>query len=332
MTYRQRTMRAMSACVAAMCATYAPVRAQTQTPPPAYPVKPVRIIAPNGVGDTADILARLIGQKVGERLGRQFVVDNRPGAAGQLGLELAARAVPDGYTISMGQGTNLAITPHTYKNPRYDPLKDFVPIAVVATSYSALVVHPGTPFKTVKELIAYGRANPDKLTAASGSELGFQHLSFELLRLQSGARFVHVAYKGSAAVVSDLISGQVDLSMSSYTAFAPHIRSGRMRMLAITNPTRVALLPNVPALAEFVPGYDMRGWYGFVAPAAVPRDIVALLNAEINRATAQPDVRDKLINAGLDIPSESPEYFADLIRRESAKFAKLVRDAGLKPQ
>ena len=319
--------RAFGACMGlAACAGYA--HAQSQN----YPAKAVRIICPNGVGDTADILARLIGVKVGERLNRQFIVDNRSGAAGQLGLELAARAVPDGYTIATGQGTSLAIVPHTYKNPRYDPLKDFAHIAVVATSYSALVVHPGTPFKTIKDLIAYGRANPNKLIAASGSELGFQHLSFELLRLQSGARFVHVPYKGSAAIVSDQISGQVDLSMSSYTAFAPHIRSGRMRMLAITNPTRVPLLPHVPALAEFVPGYDMRGWYGFVAPAAVPREIVNLLNAEINRATSLPDVRDKLILAGLDIPSESPEYFTDLIRRESAKFGKLVRDAGLTPQ
>lgn len=310
------------------------VHAQTAAPgsAPVYPAKTVRVICTNGVGDTADILARLIGVKVGERLGRQFIIDNRAGAAGQLGLELAARAAPDGYTISMGQGTNLAIVPHTYKTLRYDPLKDFASIAVVATSYSALVVHPGTPFKSIKELIAYGRANPNKLIAASGSELGFQHLSFELLRLQSGARFVHVPYKGSAAIVSDLISGQVDLSMSSYTAFAPHIRSGRMRMLAITNPTRVALLPNTPALAEFVPGYDMRGWYGFVAPAAVPREIITLLNAEINRATAQPDVREKLHLAGLDIPSEPPEYFADLMKRESAKFGKLVRDAGLTPQ
>jgi tripartite-type tricarboxylate transporter receptor subunit TctC len=319
--------RAVCACLwAAACGGYA--QAQSQN----YPVKIVRVICPTGVGDTGDILARLIGLKVGERLGRQFVVDNRPGAAGQLGLELAARAAPDGYTLSMGQGTNLAIVPHTYKNPRYDTLRDFAPVAVVATSYSALVVHPGTPFKTVKELIAYGRASPDKLTAASGSELGFQHLSFELLRLQSGAKFVHIAYKGSAAIVSDLISGQVDVSMSSYTAFAPHIRSGRMRLLAITNPVRVPLLPNVPALAEAVPGYDMRGWYGFVAPAAVPREIVALLNTEINRATAQPDVREKLTLAGLDIPAEPPEYFADLIRRESAKFGKLVRDAGLTPQ
>lgn len=297
-----------------------------------YPVKTVRVIAPVGVGDTGDILARLITQKVGERLGRQFVVDNRPGAAGQLGLELAARAVPDGYTLSMGQGTNLAIVPHTYKAPRYEPLRDFAPIAVVATSYSAFVVHPGTPFKSMRDVITFARANPNKLTAASGSELGFQHLSFELLRVQTGVRLVHVAYKGSAAIVSDLISGQIDVSMSSYTAFAPHIRSGRMRMLAITNPTRVALLPNTPAMAETVPGYDMRGWYGFVAPAAVPREIITLLNAEINRATSLPEVRDKLVQAGLDIPAESPEYFADLIKRESAKFAKLVKDAGLTPQ
>ena len=297
-----------------------------------YPVKTVRVIAPVGVGDTGDILARVITQKVGERLGRQFVVDNRPGAAGQLGLELAARAVPDGYTISMGQGTSLAIVPHTYKAPRYEPLRDFAPIAVVATSYSVFVVHPGTPFKSMRDVITFARANPNKLTAASGSELGFQHLSFELLRVQTGVRLVHVAYKGSAAIVSDLISGQIDVSMSSYTAFAPHIRSGRMRMLAITNPTRVALLPNTPAMAETVPGYDMRGWYGFVAPAAVPREIITLLNAEINRATSLPDVRDKLVQAGLDIPSESTEYFTDLIRRESAKFAKLVKDAGLTPQ
>lgn len=181
-------------------------------------------------------------------------------------------------------------------------------------------------------MIAFARANPNKLTAASGSELGFQHLSFELLRVQTGVRLTHVAYKGSAAIVSDLISGQIDVSMSSYTAFAPHIRAARMRMLAITNPTRVALLPNTPAMAETVPGYDMRGWYGFVAPSAVPRDVITLLNAEINRAASLPDVREKLALAGLDTPSESPEYFADLIKRESAKFSKLVRDSGLTPQ
>lgn len=313
-------------CVVACLVCMAGAQAQN------YPAKPVRVILPYGVGDTGDIVARLVGQKIGERLGRQFVVDNRPGAAGQLGLELAARALPDGYTIAVGQGTNLAIVPHTYKSPRYDALKDFAPIAVVAASYSAMVVHPATSFKSVKDLIAYARANPGKLTFASGSEGGFQHLSFELLRLQAGFRYLHVPYKGSASIVSDLISGQVDASMSSYTAFAPHIKSGRMRMLAITNPKRVALLPDVPTVAEFVPGYEMRGWYGFIAPAAVPREIITLLNAEINRATALPDVRDKLIAAGLEIPSESPEYFADMIKREYAKFERLVREAGLKPQ
>lgn len=297
-----------------------------------YPAKTVRIILPYGPGDTGDVMARLVAQKMSERLNRPFVVENRPGAAGQLGLELAARAVPDGYTIAVGQGTNLAIVPHTYKVRRYDALKDFAPIAVVVLSYSAMVVHPATPFKSVKDIIAYARANPGKLTYASGSEGGFQHLSFELLRVQSGFRYVHVPYKGSASIIPDLMSGQVDVAMSSYTAVAPHIHAGRLRIIGITNPRRVALLPNVPTLAEAVPGYDMRGWYGFVAPAAVPREIVTFLNAEINRAASSPEVREKLVHAGLDVPSESPEFFGELIKRESAKFAKLVRDAGLTPQ
>jgi tripartite-type tricarboxylate transporter receptor subunit TctC len=267
-----------------------------------------------------------------ERLGRTFVVENRPGAAGQLGLELAARAVPDGYTLAVGQGTNLAIVPHTYKVRRYDALKDFAPIAVVVLSYSAMVVHPATPFQSVKDIIAYARANPGKLTYASGSEGGFQHLSFELLRVQSGFRYVHVPYKGSASIVPDLVSGQVDVAMSSYTAVAPHINAGRLRIIGVTNPKRVALLPNVPALAEAVPGYDMRGWYGFVAPAGVPRATVLFLNTEINRASGSPEVREKLMTAGLEVPSESPEFFAELIRREHAKFGKLVREAGLVAQ
>ena len=210
--------------------------------------------------------------------------------------------------------------------------RDFAPVSLVGYGAFVLVVHPSIAARNVNDLIALAKASPGKFTMASAGVGNMAHLSGELFMSLTGTRFVHVPYKGSAAIVSDLISGQVDLSMSSYTAFAPHICSGRMRMLAITNPTRVPLLPNVPALAEFVPGYDMRGWYGFVAPAAVPREIVNLLNVEINRATALPDVRDKLIQAGLDIPSDSAEYFTDLIRRESAKFGKLVRDAGLTPQ
>ncbi len=297
-----------------------------------YPERPIRIIVPFPAGDAADILARLVGQKLTAHLGQQVIVDNRAGAAGQLGLDLAARAAPDGYTITVGQGGNLVIAPHTYRKLAYDPLKDFAPVALLVANGLVLVVHPSAPFKNVKDLISYAKANPDKLTFASNGEGGFVHLSFELLRVQAGFTYLHVPYKGGAPSLTDLMGGQVDASMPTLASVAAHVRSGKLRMLGTTNPMRLPQFADVPTIAETVPGYESRGWFGFVAPAAVPREVIVLLNQEINRAMGLADVREKIITAGFAIDTGTPEYFAATIKNDYAKYGKLVRDIGLQPQ
>src|SRR2546427_371520 len=297
-----------------------------------YPTKPIKIVIPFPPGNTMDIMTRLIGPKMTERMGQQIIVENRPGASGMLGLEFVARAAPDGYTIAAGQGGNLTVLPHTSKNISYDPLKDFAPIAVSTTNYLGIVANPEVPFKSVAEMIAYAKANPGKLTVATNGEGGFPHLAFEHLRLMGGFSFTHVPYKGSAAIATDVIGGQVQAAIDGITGLTPHIRSGRLRLLAITSPTRAALWPDTPAAAEDVPGYESGGWFGYVAPAGTPRDIVLKLNGEINRAIQQPDVAEKLVSAGLIIVAESPEYFSALLKNDFMKYGKLVRDIGYRPQ
>jgi tripartite-type tricarboxylate transporter receptor subunit TctC len=297
-----------------------------------YPSKPIRIIIPFPPGNTIDIMARLIGPKMTERLGQNVIVDNRAGASGQLGLELGARAAPDGYTLIAGQGGNLVVMPHTYKKIPYDPLKDFAPIALSTTNFLALVVHPSVPFRSVKDLIAYAKANPNRLTFASNGEGGFPHMTIELFRVMAGFTYVHVPYKGSAQIATDLIGGHVDAAIDGITGLTPHIRSGRLRLLAITNPARVPQFDGTPTIAETLPGYDSRGWFGFLAPAGTPREIVTLLNQEINRAIALPDVKEKLVSAGLIVVTEPPEFFTATIKSDYAKYGKLIRDIGFQPQ
>jgi len=297
-----------------------------------YPSKPIKIVIPFPPGNTTDIMSRLIGPKITERLGQQVIVENRPGASGMLGLDFVAKAAPDGYTIAAGQGGNLVVLPHTSKNIPYDALKDFVPIAVSTTNYLGIVANPDAPFKTVGEMIAYAKANPGKLTVATNGEGGFPHLAFEQLRVSGGFTFTHIPYKGSAQIVTDVIGGQVQAAIDGITGLAPHARSGRVRLLAITNKTRVALWPGVPTAAEDVPGYESGGWFGYVAPARTPREIVLKLNEEINRAMKLPEVSEKLIAAGLIVVAESPEYFGDIIRSDYAKYGKLMRDIGFQPQ
>lgn len=297
-----------------------------------YPAKPVRIIAPFPPGNTADILGRLIGQQLSERLGEQFIVDNRPGASGQIGLLLAAKAAPDGYTLTIGQGGNIAIAPHTYKKLPYDTLKDFIPVAQLATNYLALAVHPSVPFRSMKDFITYAKAHPNKLTFASNGEGGFPHLAMELLRTQAGFTYLHVPYKGSGQIVSELLGGQVDAAFDGYTGLAPYVRAGKLRLLGISSPKRSALLPNVPAISETVPGYEFLGWFGFLAPAGTPREIIMLLNREINQAMTTQAVREQMTLAGLDVVMRPPEFFTETIRRDDAKFGKLVRDIGFKPR
>ncbi|HTO47631.1 MAG TPA: tripartite tricarboxylate transporter substrate binding protein [Burkholderiales bacterium] len=297
-----------------------------------YPSKPIKLIVPFPPGNTIDIMSRLIAPKMSERLGQQVVVENRPGASGMLGLGIVAKSAPDGYTIGAGQGGTLAVLPHTSKNISYDALKDFVPIAVSTTNYLGIVANPSAPFKSVGEMVAYAKANPGKLTVATNGEGGFPHLVFEHLRSMTGFTYTHVPYKGSAAIASDIIGGQVQVGIDGITGMTPHINSGRLKLLAVTNKTRVALWPDTPAAAEDVPGYDAGGWFGYIAPAGTRRDIVLKLNDEINRAMKSPDVSEKLVGAGLIVVAEPPEFFAELLKEDFAKYGKLVNDIGFVPQ
>ena len=297
-----------------------------------YPNKPIRIIVPFPPGNTMDIMSRLIAPKMSERLGQQIIVENRPGASGMLGLDLVAKAPPDGYTIGAGQGGNLTVLPHTSKNCPYDPLKDFAPIAVSTTNYLGIVANPNAPFKTIGEMVRYAKENPGRLTVATNGEGGFPHLGFEHLRSMANFTYTHVPYKGSAAIATDVIGGQVQAAMDGITGMAPHIKSGRLRLVAVTNKSRVELWPGVPAAAEDVPGYESGGWFGYVAPAGMPREIVAKLNDEVNRAMKDPNVTQKLEAAGLIVVAESPEHFAKVIKSDYDKYGRLVKMIGFKPQ
>jgi tripartite-type tricarboxylate transporter receptor subunit TctC len=295
-----------------------------------YPAKPVRVIVPAAPGDSCDVLSRLIGQKVGERLGQPFSADNRVGAGGQLGLQLLTQAPADGYTIACGQGGNMVIIPIAYKKVAYDTLKDFVAIQIPVTNFLGLVVHPSVPFRNVKDLVAYGKANPGKLVFGSNGEGAFVHFSIEQLRNLGGFTYLHVPYKGVAPVLIDIISGRIDSTITSFVSVKPYVDAGRLKLLAIGSAKRSPKYPDYPTIAETLPGYENSGWFGFIAPAGTPRDIVVLLNKEMNRAVTQPDVREKLDSYGLAIHTESPEYFADVIRRDIEKWGKVARDIGFK--
>jgi tripartite-type tricarboxylate transporter receptor subunit TctC len=297
-----------------------------------YPSKPIRIIIPFPAGDSLDTMSRLIGPTLLERLGQNIVVDNRSGAAGQLGLELAARAAPDGYTLVGGQGGNLVVQPHTYKKLPYDTLKDFAPVALSTTNFLALVINPNLPYKSVKDLIAFGKANPGKLSFASNGEGGFPHMAIEMMRVQAGFSYLHVPYKGGVQILTEIMGAHVDATILGIGVLTPYIRAGRVRLLAVTSPARAELFPDVPTIAETLPGYDSRGWFGYLAPAGTPPKIVALLNQEINRAMMMPDVKAKLGAIGLTVVAETPESFAQTLKSDYEKYGKLIRTIGLQPQ
>jgi len=295
-----------------------------------YPNRPIRVIVPAAPGDSCDVLSRLIGQKVSESLKQPLTVDNRVGAGGQLGLQLIAQSKPDGYTIGCGQGGNMVIVPIAYKKVAYDTLKDFVPIQIPVTNFLGLVVHPSVPFKNVKDLVAFGKANPGKLVFGSNGEGAFIHFSVELLRSLGGFTYLHVPYKGVAPVMTDLMSGQLDATITSFVSVQPHVDAGRLKLLAIGRATRSPKYPQYPTIAETLPGYENSGWFGFIGPAGMAREQVVLLNKEMNRAMTQPDVRAKLDTFGLEIHTESPEFFAERIRKDFEKWGKVARDIGFK--
>jgi tripartite-type tricarboxylate transporter receptor subunit TctC len=298
----------------------------------AYPTRPIKIIVPFPPGNTMDIMSRLISPKLSERLGQPVIVENRPGASGMLGLDLVVKSPPDGYTIGAGQAGNICVLPHTSKNVPYDALKDFAPIAISTTNYLVIVANPQQPFKTLPEMIAYAKANPGKLTVATNGEGGFPHLGFENLRLMAGFTYNYIPYKGSAQIFTDLMGGQIQAAMDGVMAPTPHIKSGRLTLLAPTGKTRAEFWPDKPSAGETVPGYSSGGWFGFVAPAGTPKEIVNKLNEEINRAMKSPDVAEKMVAGGMAVVAEPAKYFEEVIKSDYAKYGKLVRDIGFKPQ
>ncbi|HEY4374471.1 MAG TPA: tripartite tricarboxylate transporter substrate binding protein, partial [Burkholderiales bacterium] len=293
---------AIAAAFVALSAQLVPQPAHAQ----AWPARPIRVIVPFPPGNTTDIMTRLVAPIISEHLGQQLVVDNRPGASGMLGTDLIAKSPPDGYTIGTGQGGPLTTLPHTSKTIPYDALKDFAPIALSTTNYLGIVASPNAPFKTLGQMITYAKANPNKLTVGTNGEGGFPHLAFENLRIMGGFSFTHVPYKGSAQIVTDLIGGQVEAGIDGITGLTPHIRSGRIVLMAITNKTRVAPWMDTPTANETVPGYESGGWFGYMAPAGTPAPIVKRLNEEINAAMKRPDVVEKLTAAGLIVVNETP--------------------------
>jgi tripartite-type tricarboxylate transporter receptor subunit TctC len=314
--------------LAALAATVAPATVCAQ----AYPTRAIRVIIPAAPGDSCDVLARMVGQKASERLGQQMIIDNRPGAGGQLGLQLLTQAPADGYTIACGQGGNMVIVPLAYQKVAYDTLRDFAPIAVMASNFLALVVHPSVPFKSTKDLIAYARANPAKLSFGTTGEGAFLHFAVELLRTQAGFTYNHVPYKSVSSILTDITGGRIDATLGSFISLQPHIVAGKLRLLGIARATRAPNYPDFPTIAETLPGYTSGGWFGFIAPANTPKEIITVLNREMNRAMTLPDVREKMTAFGLEIHTESPEFFAETIKTDFVKWGKLARDIGFKPR
>ena len=294
----------------------------------AYPTKTITVIVPFPAGGTTDILARIVAQYMSTALGQAVIVDNRAGAGGNIGGQTAARAPADGYTLFMGTVGTHAINASLYKKMPFDPIKDFAPLTRVAMVPNLLVANPSQPFKTVPELIAYAKANPGKVTYGSSGNGSSIHLSGELFKSMTKVDMTHVPYKGSAPAVSDLLGGQIAVMFDNMPSALPHVKSGKLRAIAVTSAKRSPELPNVPTVGESVPGYEATSWFGMFAPAGTPPDIVAKLNAVIVKALADPEVRKKISEQGAEPYPETPKEFAAFIQKESAKWGKVVRDSG----
>jgi tripartite-type tricarboxylate transporter receptor subunit TctC len=311
--------------VAALCLVSA-VNAQT------YPAKSVRFIVPFPPGGPTDVLARVLGQKLSEQIGQPVVLDNRPGAGGNLGFELAARSAPDGYTIVLG-APPLAISPHLYAKLNYDPVRDFEPISLVASMPNVLLVHPSVPAKTLKDLVQLAKASPGKLNFGSGGAGTSNHLGGELLKSMTKIDIVHVPYKGASQAMLGLIGGQIDIVVIGTPTAIPQIQAGKVRALAVLSSNRLAAIANVPTAREAgFPGYEVTTWYGVLVPAGTSKDIVARLNAEFAKVMTVPASRDRIVGGGFDPMSSTPQQFADFIKTENVRWGKVIRDAGIRAE
>ena len=297
-----------------------------------YPTKPITIFVPAPAGGGTDVLARIIGDKFTESWGQQIVVDNRGGASGMIAAELAARAKPDGYTLFFVYSGVLTQNKSLYRKLPYDPEKDFDAVAIFVSVPNILVVHPSLPVKSVPELIAYAKANPGKLNWASSGVGVSNHLAMEMFRSMAGIDVVHVPYKGGAPAMIDLLGGHVQVMFNNLVEVESHVKAGKLRALAVATTQRIDAMPELPVIADFLPGYENTLWYGMVAPAGTPKEIISQLNAEILRIQKMPDVKKRLAETGSIPVPVTPAQMAAVIEKELAATAKTVKDAGIQPK
>jgi len=321
----RRRLFYLAVCAAALPGAARIARAQS------YPSRPVRLIVGLAAGGGQDIVARLMGQWLAERLGRQFIVENRPGASGNLALEAVANAPPDGYTLAL-LGVNNAINASLYNKPGFEFLRDIAPVGAVMRVPLVMVVNPSFPATTVPQFIAYAKANPGKITMGSGGVGTSIHVSGELFKLMTGVDMLHVPYRGGALALNDLIGGQLQVMFDTMPESIGFIRAGTLRPLAVTTAERASVLPDVPTVGDFVPGYEASAWYGIGAPRNTPAEIVDTLNREINAGLADPKIKARLVELGGTLSAGSPAAFGKFIADDAAKWAKVVEFAGVKPQ
>ena len=308
-------------------AVASPAGAQT-----AYPAKTVRIIVPFGAGGAADLLPRLLGVPLSAMWGQPVVIDNRPGAAGNIGMEMGAKAAPDGYTLTSAPVGNLAINPHLYSKLSFDVLKDLTPITLVGTVQNVLVVHPSIPAKSVPELVALMKKRPGELTYGSGGVGTQAHIAGELFKNMTGTDMIHVAYKGVGASVTDLLGGHLAMIFAQVHAVMPYIQAGKLRPLGMASAKRVRQLPDVPTIAEaaHLPGFEAVSWYALVGPAGTPKDVVMKIETDVAKVLRQPDVRDKLNDIGVDAVGSTAEQLTAAIKKDYDKYGAIIRKMDIK--
>jgi tripartite-type tricarboxylate transporter receptor subunit TctC len=314
----------LRACGVASALTLSSGPATSQT----YPNKPVTVIVPHAPGGANDAVARLVAQKLGASLGQTFIVENRPGAGGNIGTGVAARARPDGYTLLLTVGSSHTINPSLYKSVPFDPIKDFEPIALVATAPYVLVVNPSLPVKSVQELISLAKSKPGEINMASAGNGTLDHLLGEMFMSRAGVKFVHVPYKGAAQANTDLVAGQVSVTFTSWPSVVSFVQTGKLRLLAVASEEPSPLLPNVPTIAETVPGVSAVSWYGLLAPAGTPKDVIEKLRAETPKVLSDKALKDALEGQGAEVAYKTPDEFAGLIKNDLEKWAVIVEQSG----
>ena len=298
----------------------------------AYPVKPIRLVVPFSPGGPVDIVGRIVAQKLTAALAQQVIVDNRAGGGGNIAVEIVAKSVPDGYTLLMGANGTNAINPSLYPKLAVDAVKDLAPIGMVASSPMILVTHPAVPASTVKDLVALAKARPGAINFASSGSGSTAHLAAELFKSMTGINIVHVPYKGAGPALTDLVGGQVQLMFTGISSTLPYVKSSRLKPLAVSSERRVPILPDLPTVSEEIAGYEVLTWYGVFAPVQTAKPVIDKLNLTLARIFATADARERLAALGAAPVTMTPEQFGGAVRREIAKWAKVIRDSGVRPE